>query len=108
MMLTVPEMASELEVITYKPGWRFRVYEGVWEGPHIVITTVQTDAYHEGQTVTLDIHSMLPPFVDFAQFRRWLGWRLARIEVHEMREFLQRRGAPIFNPHAEGADHDLT
>jgi hypothetical protein len=108
MILTTAELARELEVITYKPGWRFRLYDGAWEGQHFVITTAVPDAYHEGRTTTLDVHSMLPPMETFAQFRRWIGWRLARIEVHEMREFLQRRGAPIFDPHAENAEHDLT
>lgn len=107
MILSTPDIAAELATITYKPGWRFRVYDGAWEGQHFVITTRVRDAHNEGQMTTLDVHSMLPPMESPAQFRRWLGWRLARIEVHEMREFLQRRGAPIFDPHAEGADHDL-
>jgi hypothetical protein len=36
----------------------------------------------------------------------WLAWRLGRLEVHEMREFLKRDGRVIFDPHGADADHD--
>ena len=106
-MLSVPEIQEHLAAITYKPGWTIRAYMGRWEGPHVVITTVVPDSYHPSETVTLDVHSMLPPMRSGDDLDEWLAWRLARIEVHEMREFLRRDGKPIYDPHAEYADRDL-
>lgn len=106
-MLTTAEIQAHLERITFMPGWDITVYDGAWEGQHVVITTVVNDADDTSKYVTLDIHSMLPPMPDTGYLERWLAWRLARIAVHEVREFLRRDGAPIFDPHAEHADRDL-
>jgi hypothetical protein len=46
------------------------VYDGRWEGQHLVIRTEVPDTYSD-QTVVLDVHSMLPPMRDN-------GWRGAR------------------------------
>jgi hypothetical protein len=54
----------------------------------------------------LDVHSMLPPMRDTIALEEWLAWRLGRLEVHEMREFLKRDGRVIFDPHGADADHD--
>jgi hypothetical protein len=106
-MLTTSEIAAHLERLSYKDGWEFQVYDGRWEGQHIVIRTVVPDAFRPGETVTLDVHSMLPPMRDTAQLEEWLAWRLGRIEVHEMREWLKRDGQVLFSPHAEYAERDL-
>lgn len=105
-MLTVPQIAEVLARVTYKPGWTFQVYDGRWEGPHMVIRTEVPDAYDPGKAVTLDVHSMLPPMRDGLAVVEWLAWRCARIEVHEMREFLRIDGELPFDPHADGADQD--
>lgn len=104
-MLSTIEILDELEHLSYKPGWTFHIYDGVWEGQHFVIRTEVLDA-SIAATTTLDIHSMLPPCADLQAFHRWLAWRLQRIETHEMREFLRRDGTPLFDPHAPGAEHD--
>lgn len=104
-MLTTRELQAHLARLEYKPGWTFDVYDGAWEGQHIVIRTEVPDTYTDG-TVVLDVHSMLPPLPSLDYFERWLAWRLARLEVHEMREFLKRDGHPIFDPHAPDAEHD--
>jgi hypothetical protein len=106
-VLTTGEIAAHLERLSYKDGWEFSVYDGRWEGQHLVIRTVVPDTYHPGESLVLDVHSMLPPMRDTAQLEEWLAWRLARIEVHEMREFFKRDGQVLFSPHAEFADRDL-
>ena len=106
--LTVPQLQAALERFTYKPGWKFAVYEGRWEGPHMQITATLPDAYAPDATVTVDVHSMLPPIPDEGALWVWLGWRLARIEVHEMREFLRVDGVVLFDPHAPLADRDVS
>ena len=106
-MLSTRELQGIVERITYKPGWTIKVYDGRWEGQHLVITTVVPDAYHLEQTTTVDVHSSLPPMQNESQFCEWLAWRLGRIESHEMREFFRVDGKPIYDPHAPNADRDL-
>lgn len=107
MVLTVAEMAAHLERLTYRPGWTFEVYEGRYEGPHLVIRADVPNAYQPDQTTMLDIHSMLPPMRDVGQFEEWLLWRLQRIEVHEACEWFRRDGRPVVDPHREHAGLDV-
>lgn len=108
-MLTTQQINEHLTNRMYKPGWKFKCYDGRWEGQHFVITTVVPDAYNPGQDVTLDVHSMLPPQRDTEALDEWIMWRLGRLEIHEMREFYRDRtdGKPVADPHAEFADRDL-
>ena len=106
-MLSTKQIQEYLDKVTYKPGWKFRCYDGRWEGQHLVITTVLPDAYDKGKTTTLDVHSMLPPMETIDQLNTWMMWRLGRIEIHEMREFYQVDGKLIADPHAEFAGRDL-
>jgi hypothetical protein len=105
-VLTVEGIRAHLERLSYKDGWSFDVYEGRWEGPHIVIRTEVQDASRAARRVVLDVHSMLPPMRDTVALEEWLAWRLGRLEVHEMREFFKRDGRVIFDPHGPDADHD--
>jgi hypothetical protein len=107
VMLTISEMAALLRRVDYRDGWRFEIYEGRHEGPHLRISTEVPDAYSPGETVPLDIHSFLPPLRDEAAFMDWLLWRLKRIEVHECREFLRLDGKAYSDPHGPEADRDL-
>lgn len=105
-MLSTRELQAHLERLSYKPGWEFIVYEGAWEGQHLAITVELPDSATDG-TITLDVHSALPPMPSLNYFERWLCWRICRIETHEAREFFKRDGWSVFNPHAEFADRDL-
>ncbi len=105
-MLSTAYVQHHLARLTYREGWSFKAYEGRWEGQHIVIRTEVPDAFNPGQQVTLDVHSMLPPMPDTTYLEAWVAWRLARIEVHEMREWLKRDGQVIYPPHAEHAERD--
>jgi hypothetical protein len=67
-VLTTAEIQAHLNRLSYKPGWEFKVYDGRWEGQHLVIRTEVPDTYSD-QTVVLDVHSMLPPM------RSRNGWR---------------------------------
>lgn len=105
-MLTTLELVDHLNHISYKPGWEIYVYDGRWEGQHIVIRTEIEDTFNPGEKLVLDVHSMLPPMPSLDYFNEWLAWRLGRLEIHEMREFLKMDGKPIFDPHAEYAERD--
>lgn len=105
--LSTAQLASVLERVSYRPGWTIRVYDGRREGQHIAITTQVPDAYDPAETVTLDVHSMLPPQRDTEAFLTWLSWRLGRLEIHESREWFRYNGRAWDDPHADGADRDL-
>jgi hypothetical protein len=105
-VLTTAEIQAHLARVSYKPGWSFEAYDGRWEGQHLVIRTEVPDTYEPGALVVLDVHSMLPPMRDTLALEEWLAWRLGRLEVHEMREFLKVDGAVLFDPHAEFAERD--
>lgn len=106
-MLSITQMENLIWRVTYKPGWKFKVYMGRHEGPHIQITTVVPDAYDLDKTVTLDVHSQLPPMRSDDQFYEWLLWRIKIIECHEAREFFRVDNVVYDDPHAEFADRDL-
>lgn len=101
-MLSTADINAELERLTYKPGFTFRAYEDPWEGQKIRIVGTVPDSYNPEQTVDLGIDSFLPPCQDAWDLRRWLAYRLKRIEIHEMLEFLKLDGAPIWDPHKPG------
>jgi hypothetical protein len=105
-MLATAQIQDELSRVTYKEGWAITVYDGDWEGQHIVIRTAVPDAYHPGQTTTLDVHSALPPMPDVEYLHRWILWRICRIESHEAREFYRVDGRLVADPHAENAGRD--
>jgi hypothetical protein len=105
-MLTTAQIRDVLADLTYKPGWTFSVYDGDWEGQHLAITARVPDAVRPPAMVVLDVHSQLPPIPDEAYLVRWIAWRLGRIELHEMREFLRLRGAVVYDPHAANAERD--
>lgn len=98
-MLTGAEVAEVVADLTYKPQWAFEVYEDRFEGLHVAIRTELEDAFHPGQPVVLNIRSPLPPFRDVEAVLDWFLWRLARIEVHEVREWTRWRGTQVSNPH---------
>lgn len=99
-MLSMVEVAAELELVTYKAGWSFGLYEDRWEGPHILIVVPTPNAYRPTETIELGVRSPLPPFADADALHSWLMWRLGRIESHELREFYRVDGKIVDDPHA--------
>lgn len=100
-MLTVEHLQSILDEITYRPGWELQVKDDPHEGPYLRVIVPTKNSYDEDADLDLGINSYLSPndrrderaFIDF------LIWRLERIESHEAREWLRRRGKAIFDPH---------
>lgn len=108
-MMTEDEINAHLWRISYKPGWSFAAYRGRWEGMHLTITTLVDDAFKPGEKVTLRVECFLSPndYADTPSLEAWLMYRLARIEVHEMREFFKRDGKVVSSPHAPLAERDF-
>lgn len=113
MSLSAATMANYLVDVTYKPGWAFAVYQGEWEGPHLVIVATLPNAYDGSDDpttttmTTLSIHSAIPPMDNLLDFGRWLAWRICRIESHEAREWLKLGGKAMFDPHTDAGAHDV-
>jgi hypothetical protein len=105
-VLTVAALAAHLGRLEFMPGWTVTLYDGRFEGPHIVIRATVPNSYQPAEVVDLDIHSALPPMPDLAYFEVWLEWRLRRIWGHEVREWLRRDDRPVFDPHGPQADQD--
>lgn len=106
MKMSVTEMATAASRVAYKPGWKFEIYEGEWEGPHVAITAAIPNAYDINSPIVLNIHSPIPPMRDETALHEWLMWRLGRIEIHEMREFYRVDGVCVDDPHGESAGRD--
>lgn len=98
-MLSTDQINAELARITYKPGFTFRAYDDPWEGQKVRIEAVVLDAYNPTETVTLSIDSFVSPMQDEWEVRRWLMWRIMRIECHEAREFFRLDDQILWNPH---------
>jgi hypothetical protein len=102
VVLSTAEINEHLAGITYKPGWKFSAYEDRYEGQHIFILAALPNAYRADETMDIGVRTAVPPLLTTEQLDEWLIWRLIRIESHEAREFLQRDGKPIFDPHRVG------
>lgn len=107
-MLTLEEIRAHLATRVYRPGWELTVREGAWEGHHLTVTAKVENAYRPGEMTALDVHCTLPPIPDVAYLDVWVMARIARLEVHEAREFFRdaETGRPVFDPHGPDADQD--
>lgn len=102
------QIRAWLEGFTYMPGWEFCAYDSMWEGPVLCIQAVLPDSRNptHGDTL-LNIKTFIPPCESPQQFYAWLMYRLARIAVHEVREWSRVNGVLLDDPHREGANDEL-
>lgn len=100
-MMTPIEIEKALGGLSYMPGFALSIEED-YEGPFLVIEATLPDANDWSLTTDLRIESFIPPMHSVAQFDEWVGWRLARVWVHESWECLRRDGKPVRDP-----GHDL-
>jgi hypothetical protein len=105
-MLTLDQMQSRLNLMTYKPGWEMHITQGAFEGPHLQIIATLEDSVEKGKISTFDVHSSIPPMLSQQQFDLYILDRLMRIETHEAREWLQIDNKALFYPHCNHADRD--
>lgn len=97
-MLTLAEIQDILADYSYKPGWTFQAGEHPREGHMVRIEASVPDSSGEADIV-LGINSWLPPIPDSEYLYEWVRWRLTRIELHELAEFLKIGGNVIDDPH---------
>ena len=99
--MTTDEIREALTRFSYKPGWTFQVADHPREGQLLRIEAQVPDSYTAGKTITLGINSWLPPLSGPSALWRYLRWRITRIEIHELCEFLKVDGCVLDDPHAE-------
>jgi hypothetical protein len=103
-MLSMGELRAALERWSYRPGWKFMLYQHPFEGIWISIVAELDDADNPGHTVVNRANSAVPPMPTGAYFYEWLLWRCGRIESHEAREFARVDGVKLHDPHAPDAN----
>lgn len=102
MTLRPSSVAELVARVTYKPGWVFEVNVDEWDGLTLRAVATVPDSHNPPDGITvLGIDTPIPPLDDARQFLEWLGWRLRRIEAHEVREWLAVDGRRIFEPHPD-------
>lgn len=115
MTLGLPQLQQALSRVSYKPGWSFRLWETRWEGIAMGISFTAPNAYDKhpagwvvpADPVVINVKTFVPPCKTGVEFYAWLAYRLSRIELHEMREFLKVDGVCLDDPHAEGANDEF-
>lgn len=96
--MTTAELAELVARITYKAGWSFAAL-GRAAPRYPLRHGERLRPRHDHRPA--DRLSPLPaPILRRpADVVRWLAWRLARIETHEVREWLLLDGARVLDPH---------
>lgn len=107
MPLTVQQLQEVAQLVTYKPGWVFTVYQGHFEGPHLKLYFRTIDREDPSKPFDADVHRPIPRMFSEEQFLNWLLDQAIRQEVHEAREFFRFSGHLFSDPHAENSDRDL-
>lgn len=98
MILTRAELEDDLGRISYKPGYRFALFDHPHEGTWLrIVATVPNST--NGGTIDLGIDVPIPPMETIDQFHRWLHWRLTRHEIHEVCEWFKVDGVAPYDPH---------
>lgn len=105
MMLTVEELAAELALFDYRPGWQLSIGVDEHEGPFLRVVATVANAYDPDADVELGITTYISPNdrASVGHFHRFLDWRLGRVASHEHREWLRYRGAALNDPHVKAA-----
>lgn len=103
-MLTIDALKAALRRFTYKPGWRFILYQHPHEGIWLSIKAELPDADTPGQTTVVNVRTAVPPIPHETYLWQWMLWRIGRLESHEVREFARVDGRCLDDPHAPDAN----
>lgn len=94
------DLRSEVDALTYKPGWKFTT-SAVLGRPQLIVTAAVLHS-ETLEPCTFEVKRIVPQ-VALADTKAFLSWWediLAETEIHEMREFARYHGELIDNPHA--------
>jgi hypothetical protein len=101
-MMTFTAVHDTVRTLTMPPTVTATARYDVWEGPYVRFVGTVPDAMlpGEGLDIGVDWYPSPNDLASRARLERALVWRLARIAGHEVREFVQRDGRPLYDPHA--------
>lgn len=106
-LLTIEDMKGIVSRVSYRLGWKFRVYQGETRGAMLEILATVDDSVKLGEFAKLEIYAGIPPYDSEKGFLNWLFYRLREIEIHECGEFLKLDGAVVYDPHRPMSDRDI-
>jgi hypothetical protein len=106
-LLTIEDMKGIIARVTYRLGWKFRVYQGETRGAMLEILATVDDSVNLGEFAKLEIYVGIPPYDSEKGFLNWLFWRLREVEIHECAEFLKLDGKVLHDPHRAFSDRDF-
>jgi hypothetical protein len=107
-----PETLSKMiGQVTYKPGWRFMLYDNLDRGQGskgltLVINITGPDSYEPDRQISVNHYMLVPPAAfDMRSWRRWLFDQILLVEQHEACEFFTLDGDKPYAPsHGPGND----
>src|SRR6266567_4179916 len=107
-----PDPEPLRRLVSYRPGWKFRLEDidrgQGSKGLTLVITTLGYNSYHplDGETYRVNHYMPVPPAAfDERSWRRWLLEQFLLVERHEACEFFAIGGERPFAPsHGFGQD----
>lgn len=106
------ELADLVAALSYRPGWRFGLYESDRgqgsKGLTFDVVSLGYDTHHPDNGETYRVcHSFIVPAASYNResWQRWLLDRLVDVETHEACEFFRVGGKQPFAPnHGPGWD----
>lgn len=98
--LTVEEIKSIVEAITYKPDWSIHLKDD-GERMYVQIEATTLDSITKEPTKWKSGKSYLSPFMCRQEIVGTVFSAIEKAELHEIREFFRYKGASIFNPHLD-------
>lgn len=92
-------LMTELDYITYKPGWKFYV-ENIRGRLNLVISTTTHDSYNPENADYHTAHYFELPYgaPPIEEYDPWVFECIMKVEKHEAMEFFQLRGKRIYAP----------
>jgi hypothetical protein len=98
-VLTAEQIRQRLGELRYRPNWTWELHEDPWEGAFIRFVATNVEDSYGGSPIDIGFNTWLPPMQNTEQLDLFVQWRLWRAESHESREWMQRGGRPLFDPH---------
>lgn len=110
-MPTTTEFRRRVEEFTYKPGTEFRVRDDpATETIVFIISADVPDSRSGTGSIPIELHELLDRYFvvrlmeDERFFDMWIKGQVQKFEMHELDEWLLKKGKFVTNPHPGGPD----
>lgn len=103
--MTLEEFQCFIADISYKPGWRLRIRDDLWQCGYVLAVDCEQPDRNSCKPVRLGSQNILYyeaiDRMDKDEVLRWVRHCLHRMETHEADEWLTYRGERPFDPHKD-------